>query len=122
MRVTGNPETTGAGGNVPDTAQTKPQTTFSEVLKEEQRTSEHPSRDRGERKPAEPEKRTNGESPMPGDVIPGALAFASPLPFRDAAPIDAGQGTTAGREALVASLVQEIAVQAPPGGEAAVDI
>src|SRR5262249_2239335 len=48
-------------------------------------------------------------------------AYAAPLPPGDVALVDSGQGV-AQPEILLASLVQEITAEAPPGGSSSIDI
>jgi flagellar hook-length control protein FliK len=115
MRITGNPQSTGAGSAAPDNAQAnnaqpKSGTRFSEVLKDEKR-----------RETAEPEKPARREPLVPKGSVAAAPALAQPIPFSDIAPVDVGHGVASQSEVLVASLVQEIAIEAPPGGSS-VDI
>jgi flagellar hook-length control protein FliK len=51
-----------------------------------------------------------------------APEFASSPSLSDITAVDTEQRVAAGREALLASLVQEITVEAPPGANASVDI
>lgn len=122
MRITGKPETAGASGAAPGTAQEKPRTRFSEVLEEEQQRNGEDQ----EREAEEPKKRSAREPLLPADAAAPAPAFVPLLPFsavRDVAPVYAGQGIAAVElEALLTSLVQEIAVVAPPDRPASVDI
>jgi hypothetical protein len=101
MKVTGNSEAASARGDVASGAQSNPRTRFSQVLKDGKQGS--------------PEPGGNG-------AVPAIPVFGSSLPFSQADPVNAGGGVVAKNDALLASLVQEIAAEAPPGGSSSVDI
>ena len=108
MRITGNAEGADAGRAVPANTPAKTRTRFSEVLKEDK----HRGAD----------ARAEDDEESLASANAGAPMSSAPLPSWDVAPMEAGQAVTAPTEALLASLVQEIAVQAPPGGSGSVDI
>jgi flagellar hook-length control protein FliK len=92
MKVTGNPEATATKKAIPDTTQAKPRTRFQDVLKEEKQLA-----------------------------AMSAPALTPRPPFYDVASVDTAHGVPQS-DALLASLVQEITVEAPPGSGASVDI
>jgi hypothetical protein len=107
MRITGNPEGAGTGRTASSNAPAKSRSRFSEVLKEDK----HRGADA---------RAKDGEESLAANA--GAPVLSPPLPFGDVAPVDAGQAVAVPTTTLLASLVQEITVEAPPGGNASVDI
>ena len=125
MKINGSPEPAGAGRAAADTSQTKPRSRFSDVLKDEKQRTEAPGKDGGKRETVEPEEPGKHEPLVVSDAAGDAAAVAPalvPIPFRDVAPVDAGHAMASQSEVLLASLVQEIAVEVPPGGGSSVDI
>jgi hypothetical protein len=92
MKVTGNPEATATKSADPNTAQAQPRTRFRDVLKEEKQSAAVPT-----------------------------PVLAPPLPFYDVASVDTAHGVPQS-DVLLASLVQEITVESPPGSGTSVDI
>jgi len=92
MKVTSHPEATGTRSAAADAAHAKPRTRFSDLLEK--------------------------EKPSAGMAVP---TLAPSTPFHDIASVETGHGIPES-DALLAPLVHEITVQAPPGGNASVDI
>jgi hypothetical protein len=107
MRITDNLEAQGPGTTAPDNSPAKSRTRFSEVLKGASKKEDKP-------RPEETAAQDHQERVAPG--------FASPLPFSDVTTIDSRPGIAPEHQALLTSLVQEIAVEAPPDGNTSVDI
>lgn len=108
MKITGDPEGTGAGRAAASNAPAKARMRFSEVLK----ADKHRGAEARDNEGKDPLLSENAGTPM----------LAAPLPPWAVAPVDAGQAVTGPNEALLASLVQEITGEAPPGGDPSVDI
>jgi len=101
MKITGRPETAAKDAASTPT-QEKPKRRFSEVLEEKKRTGE------------------DGSAQAVAAVIPVPPPFA---PVCDVPHVDAGQGVRPVElDHLLASLVQEISVVAPPDGASSVEI
>jgi hypothetical protein len=103
MKITGRPETAGKDA-ASNATQEKPKRRFSDVLEEK--------------------KQRGGEDGSlqvaPGVVVPLPPPFS---PLSDVARVDGGQSVaTAGLDPLLTSLIQEITVEAPPGGASSVEI
>ena len=92
MKVTSHPEATGTRSAAADAAHAKPRTRFSDLLEK--------------------------EKPSAGMPLP---TLAPPAPFYDIGSVETGYGVPQS-DALLAPLLQEITVQAPPGSNASVDI
>lgn len=106
MRIPDNPQA-GGSGPTPDAGSGKPRTRFSDVLRDEKQ------------RPGE-SLTSEGEERKAPDGMAGAAAFAPPR-FLDIAPPNSGSAVER-PEALVTSVVQEIAVEAPPHSDSTVDI
>jgi hypothetical protein len=106
VRITDNLEAQGASSAAPDNAPAKSRTRFSDVLKSA--------------KGADVRHQTREELASSSERV--APELMPPLPFSDVAAVESKQGIAPEHEALLMSLVQEIAVEAPPGGNASVNV
>ena len=105
MRISGNPQMAVTNGVATDTVQAKRGSRFSKVLNQEK-----------------PGKSLGHDPPSPADPEAGPPALMAPLASRDVAPVEGGRGVASSSDVLLASLVQEIATEAPPGGVSSVDM
>jgi hypothetical protein len=127
MKIMRNGEASGARGAPANTRQETPGRPFSEVLEEKRRRgSEAPSSQEGEERQTEKSKKPHArESLVPTNTAVSAQAQPGLLLsyLRDVVPVDAGYSIAGFEvEPLLASLVQEISIEAPPEGPSVVDI
>jgi flagellar hook-length control protein FliK len=104
MKITANPQSTGTNGAAAEGAPVKPGSRFSKVLKgERQQEGKH-------------------ELPVTADAVTAAPPLMPGFLQHDVAPVDVGHAVTVTPDVLLASLVQEVAAEAPPGGVSSVEI
>lgn len=97
MRITGNPQSANANGGAAEGAPARPGSRFSKVLK------------------GEAQQECKREPPVTTDVVATPPPLIPGFLSHDLAPVDAGHNVTATADVVLASLVQEIAAEAPLG-------